>query len=71
MLGGVGVKDLINTEFEGLFVVLDLSVLDLNCFVVKELVAMGGSQCFLALIEGSESAYDLDVGRSVARFFLH
>ena len=71
MLGGVGVKDLINTEFEGLFVVLDLSVLDLNCFVVKKLVAMGGSKCFLAFVEGSESAYDLDVGRSIARFFLH
>ena len=71
LLGGVGVENLIKTEFERFFVILNLSIFDMNGFVVKELVAVSGSKCFLTLIEGSESAYDLDIGCSIIRFFLH
>ena len=61
-MGGGSVEDFIKAELEGLLGVFELFIFDLNCFVLKQLVAMSGSECLLSFVEGSESTNNFDVG---------
>ena len=62
LLCGIGVEYFVEAELDGFLIILGLTILHLNGFVVEKLMTVGGSKCFLSLVEGSESTDNLDIG---------
>jgi hypothetical protein len=70
LLAGLDVEHLVEAELYGILIVPTFPIFHLHGLVVEQLVAVGGSQCFLPFVEGSEATDDFDIRGCSAAFLL-